>query len=117
MSGCRGLVGALMGALLLLLASLVPAAARTAVQTGETRAAPQLYLPIIQRPARPPVRLPVNYSPAATGLAVSPANAALVYAGTYGGGLYRSVDGGQNWIPASRGLPDSAWILSLLVDP
>jgi len=116
-SGCRGLVGGLMGALLLLLASLVPAAARTAVQTGETRAAPQLYLPIIQRPARPPVRLPVNYSPAATGLAVSPANAALVYAGTYGGGLYRSVDGGQNWIPASRGLPDSAWILSLLVDP
>ena len=76
-----------------------------------------VYLPVIIRSPVPPARLSLNFAPAATGIAVSPANSAIVYAGTYGGGVYKSVDGGISWTPINRGLPDSAWVLSMTIDP
>jgi photosystem II stability/assembly factor-like uncharacterized protein len=40
-----------------------------------------------------------------TALAIAPANTNSLYAGSRGGALFRSVDGGQQWHRAGRGLP------------
>jgi len=52
---------------------------------------------------------------AVTALAVDPSSAATVYAGT-GGGIYKSVDHGQSWTAASRGMTNVA-IAALVIDP
>ena len=39
-------------------------------------------------------------------LAIDPADAKTIYAGTYGSGVYKSADGGGTWTPASTGLTD-----------
>src|SRR5262249_48248588 len=39
-------------------------------------------------------------------LAVDPGDPRIVYAGTPGGGVFKSVDGGATWSAASRGLGD-----------
>jgi len=52
---------------------------------------------------------------AVTALAVDPGAAATVYAGT-GGGIYKSVDHGQSWTAASRGMTNVA-IAALVTDP
>ncbi|HEY2740300.1 MAG TPA: hypothetical protein VGK45_17955 [Thermoanaerobaculia bacterium] len=52
---------------------------------------------------------------AVTALAVDPGSAATVYAGT-GGGIYKSVDHGQSWTAASRGMTNVA-IAALVIDP
>jgi photosystem II stability/assembly factor-like uncharacterized protein len=51
-------------------------------------------------------------------LAAYPNNPQVLYAGMDGlGGLYRSIDGGANWQPASNGLPPGAWATALTADP
>jgi hypothetical protein len=51
-------------------------------------------------------------------IAPYPNNPLVLYAGLGGlGGLYRSVDGGANWQPASAGLPGGAWVTALTADP
>lgn len=51
-------------------------------------------------------------------LAPYPNNKSILYAGLDGlGGLYRSIDGGTTWSPASQGLPAGAWVTSLTADP
>ncbi|MBI4464983.1 MAG: hypothetical protein HY647_09790 [Acidobacteria bacterium] len=42
-----------------------------------------------------------------TSMAIDPANSATVYAGTDGGGIFKSTDGGQSWAAANSGLTDS----------
>lgn len=49
-------------------------------------------------------------------MAVDPGNSETVYAGTWGNGVFRSVDGGKNWEQKSSGL-ESAYIYALAIDP
>jgi len=49
-------------------------------------------------------------------VAVCPANPTIVYLTTWGGGVYRSSDSGNNWQPRNGGLSD-AWLYDLAVDP
>src|SRR3989475_6826596 len=49
-------------------------------------------------------------------LAVDPTNTNTVYAGTVGGGVWKSTDGGGNWSPLTDGQPSLA-IGSLAIDP
>ncbi|HXO40796.1 MAG TPA: hypothetical protein VN999_05045 [Thermoanaerobaculia bacterium] len=48
-------------------------------------------------------------------LAVDPHHPATIYAGTYGGGLYRSDDFGQSW--SARGLSSWVAVYSVTIDP
>lgn len=50
-------------------------------------------------------------------LAVDPSNPATLYAGTYYGGIFKSIDSGRSWSRASAGLPDSLHVSSLAIDP
>jgi photosystem II stability/assembly factor-like uncharacterized protein len=75
-----------------------------------------IYFPLVGKtPA--PKRLGPNVSPGAIAFVVDPTNPGIVYDGTYGGGIFKSYDGGQNWAPASQGLPDGAQIQSMAIDP
>ena len=49
-------------------------------------------------------------------IAYDPANPQIVYAGSYGSGVFKSLDGGRSWSPASQGL-SNPFIYSLAVDP
>lgn len=49
-------------------------------------------------------------------LVADPRDPDVVFAGTDGGGVFKSVDGGRSWRPSSRGLTDT-FIYSLAVDP
>ena len=75
-----------------------------------------VYLPLVSK-AIPPERLGPYLSPAAIGFAIDPSNSAVVYAGTHGGGVYKTVNGGADWTPASLGLPTGAQIQSMAIDP
>jgi photosystem II stability/assembly factor-like uncharacterized protein len=50
-------------------------------------------------------------------LAIDPANAGVVYAGTRGQGIYRSLDGGETWAKSNDPLVRDLIIYSLVVDP
>src|SRR4051794_3793239 len=54
-------------------------------------------------PAPIPVNGSTSYSGRTTAIAVHPTNPNIVYAGTAQGGLYRSLDGGNNWTPLMDG--------------
>lgn len=54
-------------------------------------------------------------------LSIHPADASILYAGTggfvgQGHGVYKSVDGGQSWVPSNRGMLDRR-ITALTIDP
>ncbi len=51
-----------------------------------------------------------------TALVINPQNSLEIYAGTFGGGVYKSVNGGESWQGASLGLVDG-YIQSLAIDP
>lgn len=53
---------------------------------------------------------------AVTALAVHPTDPRIVYAGTLGGGIFKSTDGGQSWQAANEGL-GSPFIRALVIDP
>jgi photosystem II stability/assembly factor-like uncharacterized protein len=48
--------------------------------------------------------------------AIDSVNPASIYAGSYGGGVYKSTDGGGNWSQVNAGLTD-AHVYSLAIDP
>jgi photosystem II stability/assembly factor-like uncharacterized protein len=50
-------------------------------------------------------------------LAINPADPNVVFAGTYGSGVYRSTDGGLSFAPSSSGLNPEAIIASIVVHP
>jgi photosystem II stability/assembly factor-like uncharacterized protein len=54
--------------------------------------------------------------PLVRGFAVDPSHPANLYAGTYGNGLYRSMDGGLNWSSAS-GAMRSSFVAAIVVGP
>lgn len=49
-------------------------------------------------------------------VAVDPVNPQVIYSGTFGSGVFKSTDGGNNWFSASRGL-SNPFIYSLAIDP
>jgi len=49
-------------------------------------------------------------------IAIDPQGSDVLYIGTYGG-VYKSTDGGGSWQPANSGLPESAIVKSLAIDP
>ena len=49
-------------------------------------------------------------------LAIDPVTPAILYAGVYGGGVFKTTDGGWNWYSANAGL-SSVVIMSLVIDP
>jgi photosystem II stability/assembly factor-like uncharacterized protein len=51
-----------------------------------------------------------------TALVINPLNTQIIYAGTFGGGVYKSVDGGKTWQDSSGGLID-LYIQSMAIDP
>ena len=51
-----------------------------------------------------PYQIAIGIGPAVVAMAVDPADPMTVYAGTAGGGVYRTPDGGASWTPASTGL-------------
>jgi photosystem II stability/assembly factor-like uncharacterized protein/5-hydroxyisourate hydrolase-like protein (transthyretin family) len=48
--------------------------------------------------------------------AIDPTNSQTVYAGTFGGGIFKTVNGGVNWTTANSGLT-STYISSIAIDP
>jgi photosystem II stability/assembly factor-like uncharacterized protein len=57
-----------------------------------------------------------NVSGRVDALAVDPTNPNVVYAGAAGGGVWKTVDGGANWVPLTDSQP-SLVISSLAIDP
>ena len=53
---------------------------------------------------------------AVTALAIAPANSNMIYAGTSGGGVYRSTDAGASWAAVNGNYTSIAHILTLTVD-
>ncbi len=49
-------------------------------------------------------------------IAIDPVDPQVVYAGSYGSGVYKSLDSGNNWFSASQGLTN-LFIYSLAIDP
>lgn len=50
-------------------------------------------------------------------VAVDPSDSQILYAGTWGGGIFKSVNGGAGWTPASNGGLSNAYIFSITIDP
>jgi photosystem II stability/assembly factor-like uncharacterized protein len=72
------------------------------------------YLPLISRPSDPQWLGPEGGSVVC--LAISPTNPGVMYAGTWGAGVYKSADGGFTWAQVNQGLPNLL-INALAVDP
>jgi len=65
--------------------------------------------------------LPVDTYPLVQSVAVDPTNTSLLYAGTggfvrQGQGVFKSIDGGDTWVPANRGMLDYK-IITLAINP
>ena len=60
----------------------------------------------------------VNYHPTRSilAIAIDPNNTSTVYAGSYGGGLFRSTDYGNSWVSIGSGLPNT-FIQAIAIDP
>ena len=55
-------------------------------------------------------------TPSILALVIDPQNTSTVYAGTGGFGVFKSIDGGANWVPSSTGIA-SGLINALAMDP
>jgi photosystem II stability/assembly factor-like uncharacterized protein len=76
----------------------------------------KLYLPIISKAPSTPVPIgPVGGS--ITSVLVDPVDQNMVYAGSFGGGVLKTVDGGNNWFKSGTGMPGNAAIQSLGLIP
>jgi len=74
----------------------------------------QTYLPIILR-SEPPLWIG-PYGGSVVVIAPDPTNGSVIYAGTWGAGVYKSADAGVTWAPARSGLWNLS-INSMAVDP
>ncbi|HSN94907.1 MAG TPA: hypothetical protein VLR89_07590, partial [Anaerolineaceae bacterium] len=76
----------------------------------------KLFLPIVAKAPPPPVSIgPVGGS--ITAVLVDPVDQKMVYAGSYGGGVLKTIDGGNNWFKSGTGMPGNAAIQSLGLIP
>ena len=50
-------------------------------------------------------------------IAIDPSNPETVYAGTSGGGVFKTTDGGDSWAAADSGLPTSLTVNAIAIDP
>ncbi len=107
---------------------LVGLASPTYGQSGGPQASgdppePQVVMPVLNYH----LSMPVVSSPDPSGLigpfggsvvviVPDPSDAAVIYAGSWGAGVYKSTDGGFNWQPARKGLTNLL-INSMAVDP
>ena len=59
------------------------------------------------------------YAPSAiTGILADAIDSNIVYASaSFGGGVFKSIDGGKTWVNSSAGLPSNAFIESIVADP
>ncbi len=80
---------------------------------GEGEAPFFTYLPLISN--EPPPQWVGPYGGSVVALEADPHNPNIVYAGTFGAGVYKSTDGGMHWFPARDGLTNLI-INSLAVD-
>jgi hypothetical protein len=72
----------------------------------------QAYLPLIFNPPEPPAWI----GPYGGHISAAAAHSGVVYAGTWGSGIYKSMDGGATWVHKSAGL-GSSYIGALAIDP
>ncbi len=74
------------------------------------------YLPIVSKAPPPSVPIgPVGGS--ITSVLVDPLDPKMVYAGSFGGGVLKTVDGGNTWFKSGMGMPGNAAIQSLGLIP
>jgi len=74
------------------------------------------YLPIVSKAPPPPVPIgPVGGS--ITSLLVDPLDPNMVYAGSFGGGVLKTLDAGNTWFKSGTGMPGNAAIQSLALIP
>lgn len=73
------------------------------------------YLPII-RHDRNPGQINGMYGGTVECVAIDPGNSDILYAGSWGNGIYKSFDGGANWAKMSSNL-QSPYIYDIAVDP
>lgn len=85
----------------LLLVLLVFPIAAAAAQSGSTTT---LYLPVVSKVLPKPVIQVGPEGGTFPGVAVNPANANIIYAGSYGAGMYKSEDAGLTWRAINKGL-------------
>lgn len=102
----------LLAAIILSGATVFPVRAGDLSQSGSGN---DLYFPIVFR------QIPATgwIGPdggSVIGLVVDPTNSNIVYAGTFGAGVFKSTDGGQSWTAANNGL-DNPKIQTLAIDP
>ncbi len=50
------------------------------------------------------------------GIAIDPNDSSILYAGSWGNGIYKSTDGGQTWVSKNKGL-QSPYIYEITIDP
>jgi photosystem II stability/assembly factor-like uncharacterized protein len=50
-------------------------------------------------------------------LVIDPSNPSILYAGTQGDGVYKTLDGGKEWIAINTGFPAGERVFSLAIDP
>lgn len=51
-------------------------------------------------------------------LVIDPKNTQLMYAGSYGSGVFKSTDGGSSWHACNNGIsPNNSYVTSLILDP
>jgi photosystem II stability/assembly factor-like uncharacterized protein len=82
------------------------------VSIGQS-ASNEVYMPII---SYDPTRWIGPYGGTVVAIATDPTNPQISYAGTFGAGVFKSVNGGYNWVPANNGLANQD-IYSLAIDP
>ncbi len=56
------------------------------------------------------------YGGTVTTIAADPYNSQMLYAGTFGSGVFKTTDGGRTWVSANRGL-SNLYVYSLAIDP
>ena len=88
-------------------------------ETPQPESTHKVYLPILSKvkPASPVQAYSIGPEGGTfTAVAVDPQNSMIVYIGTYGAGVYKSIDGGNTWTQKINGLANT-FIQSLTIDP
>ena len=80
--------------------------------TGQTLST-NIYFPLI---SHNPTGWIGPYGGTFVSLAIDPVNPQIVYAGSYGSGVYKSLDGGETWSLTSQGMAN-LYVYSLAIDP